>query len=155
MGCAQVSEANNKVPVEDHARGMHSHTLKNSSSNIDSNRVLVTKRAIFRALYELMEERDFSKISVSDIIERAGTSRTTFYRCFTDKYDVVNWSYMRFKEINPQYSDQYYSFESSLRIQLQYLSKHRGYFSQALRYTGQNSLRDAMFKINEEYMLQC
>lgn len=128
---------------------------RNSSTNTDSNRVIITKRAIFEALYALMEEKDFAKISVGDILERSGVSRTTFYRCFQDKYDVVNWSFMRFKEINPQYRDEYYSFATSLRVQLDYLAAHQRYFAQALRYIGQNSLRVAMGEINEEYLLQC
>ncbi|NHM16585.1 TetR family transcriptional regulator [Eggerthellaceae bacterium zg-887] len=128
---------------------------RNSSTNTDSNRVIITKRAIFDALYSLMEERDFSKISVGDILERSGVSRTTFYRCFQDKYDVVNWSFKRFKEINPQFKGEYHSFATSLRVQLDYLARHQRYFAQALRYKGQNSLREAMYDVNEEYLLQC
>lgn len=128
---------------------------RNSSNNTDSNRVLITKRAVFDALYSLMQEKDFAKISVGDILERSGVSRTTFYRCFEDKYDVVNWSYKRFKEINPQFKDEYHSFATSMRVQLDYLASHQRYFAQALRYTGQNSLRAAMTDINEEYLMQC
>lgn len=128
---------------------------RNSSTNTDSNRVIITKRAIFEALYSLMAENDFSKISVGDILERSGVSRTTFYRRFEDKYAVVNWSFERFKEINPQFKDEYHSFASSLRVQLDYLAAHQRYFAQALRYIGQNSLRATMRNINEEYLIQC
>lgn len=129
--------------------------LKDSNTNTDSDRVLVVKRGIFRALSELMDEKDFGNISVGDILERSGVSRTTFYRHFADKYDVINWSYKRFKNIRIQDRDLYYSFETSLRVQLQYLADHQHYFALALRYTGQNSLRDFMFEANEEYMIQC
>lgn len=143
-------------PTTQNATGVSdSDTARNSSTNTDSNRVLITKRAVFEALYSLMEERDFAKISVGDILKRSGVSRTTFYRCFEDKYDVVNWSFKRFKEINPQHKGEYYSFETSLRVQLDFLAQHQRYFAQALRYNGQNSLREAMLEINEEYLLQC
>lgn len=129
--------------------------FKDSSTNTDSDRVLVTKRAVFHALYELMEERDFAKLTVGDIVDRAGVSRSTFYRCFEDKYDVVNWSFKRFKNIRLQDKDKYFSFDSSLRVMLRYLAEHRRYFAHALRYTGQSSLRDFMYETNEEYMVQC
>lgn len=128
---------------------------RDSSTNTDSDRVLVTKRAIFRALVELMTERDFGSITVSDIVKRSGVSRTTFYRCFEDKFDVVNWSFKRFKNIRIQDRDQYYSFETSLGVMSQYLREHRDYFAQALRYRGQNSLRDYMYETNAEYMAEC
>ncbi|WP_087881580.1 TetR/AcrR family transcriptional regulator C-terminal domain-containing protein [Arabiibacter massiliensis] len=140
--------------MDEHADG-DTRERRDSSTNTDSDRVLVTKRAIFHALYELMEERDFAKLTVGDIIERAGVSRSTFYRCFEDKYDVVNWSFKRFKNIRIQDRDQYYSFESSLRVMLRYLAEHRRYFAHALRYTGQSSLRDFMYETNVEYMAQC
>lgn len=128
---------------------------RDSSTNTDSDRVLVTKRAVFRALVELMAERDFDSITVGDILERSGVSRTTFYRCFEDKYDVVNWSFKRFKNIRIQNKDQFYSFESSLLVMNGYLREHKDYFARALRYRGQNSLRDYMYETNVEYMEQC
>ena len=128
---------------------------RDSSTNPDSDRVLLTKRAIFRALCALMDEIDFSKIGVGDILERAGVSRSTFYRCFSDKYDVINWSFKRFKNIRVQDKEQYVSFESSLRVLLEHLREYRRHYAQALRYLGQNSLRDYINETNEEYMLAC
>lgn len=48
-------------------------------------------------------------------MDRAGVSRSTFYRCFSDKFDVVNWSFKRYKNIRLQDKDRYCSFETSLR----------------------------------------
>ena len=54
----------------------------------DSN---ITKLALSGALKELLEEQSFEKISVSDICERCGMNRKSFYYHFKDKYDLVNW----------------------------------------------------------------
>ena len=54
----------------------------------DSN---ITKLALSNALKELLEEQSFEKISVSDICERCGMNRKSFYYHFKDKYDLVNW----------------------------------------------------------------
>ena len=118
---------------------------KDSNTNTDSDRVLITKRAIFRALCDLLDEGDFAKITVGDILARAGVSRTTFYRCFADKYDVVHWSYKRYKNIYVKECDQYHSFETALAAQLRFLRENQRYYVQALRYLGQNSLRDSIF----------
>ena len=51
----------------------------------DSN---ITKKALAMAMKELMEQIPFSKISVSDICEKCGMNRKSFYYHFKDKYDL-------------------------------------------------------------------
>ena len=48
-----------------------------------------TKSWIFEAIILLMDEKPYSKITVSDITEKAGIARQTFYRNFNDKDDVI------------------------------------------------------------------
>ena len=45
------------------------------------------------ALRELLKERPFAQISVTDICERCEMNRKSFYYHFRDKYDLVNWIY--------------------------------------------------------------
>ncbi len=47
------------------------------------------KEAIRRAAMELFSERGFDAVSVSDIAERAEVGRTTFFRYFGDKQEVL------------------------------------------------------------------
>jgi len=42
---------------------------------------------------ELAESKPVDKITVPDIIENCGYSKTTFYRLFRDKYDLMAWDY--------------------------------------------------------------
>ena len=51
----------------------------------------ITKKALAMAMKELIEQIPFSKISVSDICEKCGMNRKSFYYHFKDKYDLVNW----------------------------------------------------------------
>ena len=44
---------------------------------------------IYEALLLLMDEKPYDKITVSDIIEKAGIARQTFYRNFKDKNEVI------------------------------------------------------------------
>ena len=59
-------------------------------SNKHNRQVQRTKTWIFEALMLLMDEMSYNKITVSDISEKAGIARTTFYRNYNDKDDVVS-----------------------------------------------------------------
>lgn len=48
-----------------------------------------SKRRITDALLELMQVTPFSKISIKDIVDRAGLTRQTFYHNFDTKEDVL------------------------------------------------------------------
>ncbi|MCP4368162.1 MAG: TetR family transcriptional regulator, partial [Deltaproteobacteria bacterium] len=51
-------------------------------------RAIRSKRLIIEALRELILEKDYKKISVSDIVKRADIGRATFYAHFEDKEDL-------------------------------------------------------------------
>ncbi|MDR0502267.1 MAG: TetR/AcrR family transcriptional regulator [Treponema sp.] len=59
---------------------------KSSSHNRQVQR---TKSWIFDALMLLMDEKPYENITVSDIADKAGIARPTFYRNFDDKDEVV------------------------------------------------------------------
>lgn len=48
-----------------------------------------TRHYIMQALFKLMNENEYEKISVKDIAEKAGVGRATFYRYFKCKEDVL------------------------------------------------------------------
>ncbi|WP_314060373.1 TetR/AcrR family transcriptional regulator C-terminal domain-containing protein [uncultured Vagococcus sp.] len=62
---------------------------------------MITKMALGDALIELCHHKRFEKINISDITERCGLNRQTFYYHFTDKYDLLAWLYQErtFKEL--------------------------------------------------------
>jgi AcrR family transcriptional regulator len=56
-------------------------------ANFTKNR---TQKLIIEAFLELISEKNFSSISINDICERSMIHRSTFYRHFTDKYELFN-----------------------------------------------------------------
>ncbi len=48
-----------------------------------------TRHYIMQALFKLMSANEYEKISVKDIVEKAGVGRATFYRYFKCKEDVL------------------------------------------------------------------
>ena len=50
---------------------------------------LRVKKNITEALFALMDKKDFSKITVTDIIEEAKVARASFYRNYESKEDIL------------------------------------------------------------------
>ena len=52
----------------------------------------LTRNYIFEALYELLSRKNINEINVSEICDKAGVSRMSFYRNFKSKDDLVSKS---------------------------------------------------------------
>lgn len=53
-------------------------------------RIVKTNAAIYKALADLLREKDFAELSVEDILQKSGVSRSTFYAHFKTKVDVLD-----------------------------------------------------------------
>ena len=51
---------------------------------------LRSKRLIYEALADLLQEKPLEKITVADLVRRADINRGTFYAHFVDIPDVIN-----------------------------------------------------------------
>ena len=104
----------------------------------DSN---ITKKALAMAMKELMEQIPFSKISVSDICEKCGMNRKSFYYHFKDKYDLVNWIFdvEFFQAVHVRdYNLPNWSWRV-LEASCQYFYENQSFYRKALQIEGQNS----------------
>ena len=54
-------------------------------------RVRYTKMMIRNSLLELLSTKPIAKITVTEICERAGINRATFYAHYTDPTDQLHW----------------------------------------------------------------
>ena len=55
----------------------------------ESRRVRMTKMLLKTALLELMQEKEFSQITIKELCERADLNRTTFYLHYADQTAVL------------------------------------------------------------------
>lgn len=62
----------------------------NQAEENEDLRVRRTRKLIMQAFIELTIEKGFSTITVQDIADRAMVNRSTFYRHYLDKYDLLN-----------------------------------------------------------------
>jgi AcrR family transcriptional regulator len=58
--------------------------------NVEDLRVRRTHKLLQKALIELTIEKGFADVTVHDIAERAMVNRSTFYRHYQDKYDLLS-----------------------------------------------------------------
>lgn len=59
-------------------------------ANSTDLRVVKTKRAIRNAFVNLLSEKDFSEITVTDIVSAAQVNRKTFYNHYASTYELLN-----------------------------------------------------------------
>lgn len=57
-----------------------------------------TRHYIIQALFKLMSAYEYGKISVTDIAEKAGVGRATFYRYFKRKEDIIIYYFDHYKK---------------------------------------------------------
>ncbi|MEH7549861.1 TetR/AcrR family transcriptional regulator [Neobacillus vireti] len=53
-------------------------------------RMTGTRNSIMQAFFELVNEKDFEKITIQNVTERAQINRATFYAHFQDKYELLD-----------------------------------------------------------------
>ena len=77
---------------------------------------------LMKALLDLLAEMPFEKISLTDICRVSMVSRSTFYRYFEDKYDLLHYCIKMYIEgLRPVEDLLYFRDMNSLRIFLTFL----------------------------------
>lgn len=87
-------------------------------------RVRRTQEAIVTAFFNLLEERGFEELTVTEIAELADVNRVTFYQHFLDKYDLLEKvTSLSIQQFLSECGEE--DFSLMLRKALQYLAIHR------------------------------
>jgi len=99
-----------------------------------------TKMQLVSAFKEIIVCTSFHKIKISQISDKAGMSRKSFYYHFQDKYELVNWIF------DTEFADQMKANGISgyrcLELLCHYLYSERAYYRRVLCVSGQNSLSE-------------
>lgn len=111
----------------------------------DSN---ITKKALAKALKDLMDEKSFSKISIGDICDMCEMNRKSFYYHFKDKYELLNWIFDTECIAVAKYDD----YERRVNLMLdfcRYLYENRKFYRNALQVRGQDSFLEHFYEMLE------
>lgn len=104
-----------------------------------------TKKALRDALQEMMQERPFEKVTVSQLCARCGIQRKSFYYHFKDKYDLLCWifdedmkSYHKGSDLPSTPTQRI----EELRQLCHYFEDHRLFYVEAFKVQGQNAFKE-------------
>lgn len=75
------------------------------------------KDEIIDAFLILIDEKDFGLLTVKDIVEKSGYSRSTFYLHFTDKYDLLD-------VVRAMLNEKFLSFYHDENTSSQHVTRH-------------------------------
>lgn len=105
------------------------------------------KNLLLASFSELLENYSMEEITVKKILEHSGASRSTFYRNFRDKYDLMNQHYLYFFEkAANEHQDK--TWEEAVLAIMTYLYEHRRYYLNAFQTEGQNCCYDYLYHDN-------
>ena len=111
-----------------------------------------TYHAIIDGFNRLIKDIDFNKISVDMIMKKAGVSRSTFYRYFKDKYEVMNANFKNLLEYyaDPARSNNYRELCFHL---FEYARENPKMLKKAMASTGLNSLNNYIYEASYKVAL--
>jgi len=105
-----------------------------------------TKKKLAESMEELLLTKRFDEITVQDICEKSDICRTTFYRHFRDKYDLVGYIFDGENIIIKNKCRTTESFFAEIKEYLDFLYNKKELSEKAFEYIGQNSLMDVIYE---------
>jgi len=114
-----------------------------------------TKDQLIKAMYELLQKYPIEKITVDMIIEYCDlSSRTSFYRYFQDKYQLMAMCYISYED---KLRKEFVGQEQILEKTLQFMFENKKTFENMFKSEGQDSFvkflyADYFHKLKEKYM---
>ena len=106
---------------------------------------------------ELAESKPVDKITVPNIIENCGYSKTTFYRLFKDKYDLMAWDYaQKIQAIVAQTEKEDYEWNQILWDVALLYNEQKDYLRNLLLHTnGYETFSRQMKQLHIECLTKC
>lgn len=99
------------------------------------------------AMKNCMKNTPVEKITVKEIVEEAGTTRQTFYRNFTDKYDLINWYFDKILLESFEHMGEGKTVYEGLVKKFIFIQQEKVFFKSAFKFDAQNCLRDHDFQL--------
>ncbi|MDD7738833.1 MAG: TetR/AcrR family transcriptional regulator [Fusicatenibacter sp.] len=85
------------------------------------------KKSIEDAFFTLLKEKNFSEITVTDLVKKSGVARTSYYRNFDSKEDIIKEYIQRLREeIDSAFENSVKIFGEKMNIQT--LTIHISYY---------------------------
>lgn len=106
---------------------------------------IIKKQLLAAALKELMQEKSFSRISVTDICNYCNISRKSFYYHFKDKDDLIEWIFY-FECADRLMEENIKAFWTFYKRLADYLSKNRAFYANLAEVSGIHSFQSLLYR---------
>ncbi len=93
---------------------------------------------------EMLNNTPLESLRIQDLCERAGISKSTFYRLFTDKYDLAFWIYQKHTNEIVENMPSLDHWDEWTSRDLQHILKYKSFYRNIASYRGQNCLYDCL-----------
>ena len=100
------------------------------------------KELITRTFMEMLGEMSLDAIRVQDIIERADVSKSTFYRLFLDKYDVMNSVHLAAADSIVNAMPDLKNWKEWTVVAFDHIKANKTFYRNVISYRGQNSFEE-------------
>lgn len=110
-----------------------------------------TRDIIINSSFELFAEKKFSEISVQDIIDRARCSRFSFYKYFTDKYELMHLYYRSY--VNDLLVN-HYDGSNFVKVQaeiFQFIKDNESFFANVKDFNGPDSFWSFLTRYSTDF----
>lgn len=110
-----------------------------------------TRKTLIKCMNKLVRENPFSKISIDNLCSMAHVSRRTFYRYFSDKYDILAATYYEcfFSKLDIRDEKSFWNIFSKVCLQIY---SEKAFFTHAIGVKGQNGFWEEAKKLLFPYM---
>ncbi len=134
------------------ANGAWDKALKPEKLGILSN--AETKLDVVNAMADLMETTPLEKLTVSQICKTSGISRSSFYRCFEDKYAVAQW-HIQFVHLNgvDQIGRTLSWYEGYFRTEADFV-KYKRFYAGATKKSDYNTIDESIPRCRKETLIE-
>lgn len=109
---------------------------------------LITKQAIATCMKQLMQEKSFDKITISDITKSCGLNRQTFYYHFQDKYELINWIFYNEVILVLTKDLSLESWPENLYQMLMVMNHNKAFYRNAMKSSFQEDFHAYLFEIS-------
>jgi len=110
-----------------------------------------TKQNLIEGFEALIKTKSFDDITITDITNYCGVARSTFYKYFTDKYDIMIYKYQTALDEIHATQTSVNEWRENTKKGVFYLAEHRDYFLKIIDYKGQNSVYDFLYKYSYQF----
>ena len=114
---------------------------------------ILTKKALLAAFGELLEEKPFNKITITDLTAKCGLNRMTFYYHFDNIYELMIWGLeMQMREVSKDYIS-YENWKMGYLRVFYFALERKNYIKKIFQTLEQEHLEHYLNKIVERMVL--